>query len=87
MKLRDRDVTINEGRFNQRKSSNSQQNIAKKKEKQTSCHDMRKNPAESSKPDFHLPWSAISMTQIVFAQINGPERRRRAEVENIRIWS
>ena len=57
IKLRNKDVTINEGRFNQRKSSNSQQNIAKKKEKQTSCHDMRKKSRRKFKARF--PPSAV----------------------------
>ena len=40
IKLRNRDVTINEGRFNQNQYSSIQQNTGKKKERQTSFHDM-----------------------------------------------
>ena len=43
IKLRNRYVTINKGRFNQNQPSNSQQNKEKKKERQTSFHDMQEN--------------------------------------------
>ena len=43
IKLRNRDVTVNKGRFNQNQYSSSQQNTGKKKERKTSFHDMQEN--------------------------------------------
>ena len=43
IKLGNRDVTINKGRFNQNQYSSSQQNRRKKKERLTSFHDMQEN--------------------------------------------